>query len=193
MNIKELKENELPGGSELLFASVDFSFSGYKSDPKSYWKVDKKKIQKPETISPYILNDTIKEVIKLAQLLERPILVKGEPGSGKTQLAKAIAYHWYKDDPLGYRTKFFEWHVKSTSKAVEGLYAFDHLARLRDTQSEDSADKKRAKDKKNYRAFGPMAKAFLVSREGSPAVLLIDEIDKADIDFPNDLLLELVV
>ncbi len=137
---------------------------------------------KGRPIPPYIPSEDIKELVRLAQVLQRPILIKGEPGSGKTQLAKSVAYEWYGND---YKNHFFEWQVKSTSKAVDGLYAFDHVGRLRDSQLRE------LKDKRSYRTFGPMGLAFLTSTREEPSILLIDEIDKADIDFPNDLLLEL--
>lgn len=139
--------------------------------------------QRPdEIIHPYIPGDDIKSLVRLAQILQRPILIKGEPGSGKTQLARAIAYEWYGED---FRRHFFDWYIKSTSKAADGIYAFDHIARLRDAQLGEKLPAS------TYRTFGPMAKAFLTSTPTEPSILLIDEIDKADIDFPNDLLLEL--
>lgn len=154
---------------------------------EGYWHGVGKVIQE-EVIPPYILNDHIFDTIKLAMLLKRPIFVKGDPGGGKTQLARALAYYWYGDD---FRKHYFEWFIKSTSKASDGLYKFDHLARLRDTQAQDTLALEKVKDKKNYRTFGPMGQAFLTSTEKRPSILLIDEIDKAEVDFPNDILLEL--
>lgn len=146
------------------------------------------KTSKGRDIAPYIPSEDIKEIVRLAQILQRPVLIKGEPGSGKTQLSKAVAYEWYGDN---YKQHFFEWTIKSTSKAVDGLYSFDHIARLRDAQLAQTDEKLRNRDNKAYRKFGPMAMAFLTSTADAPSILLIDEIDKADIDFPNDLLLEL--
>jgi MoxR-like ATPase len=150
----------------------------------------KKQFQKGRPIVPYIPGDELKDLVKLAQILKRPILIKGEPGSGKTQFAKSVAYEWYGDE---YKNHFFEWPVKSTSKAVDGLYSFDHIARLRDANLARHAGDGviQQEDLKRYRKFGPMGLAFLTSTPENPSILLIDEIDKADIDFPNDLLLEL--
>ncbi len=149
-----------------------------------------RKFQKGRPIVPYIPGDELKDLVKLAQILKRPILIKGEPGSGKTQFAKSVAYEWYGDE---YKNHFFEWPVKSTSKAVDGLYSFDHIARLREANlvRNNSSGITPNEDLKQYRKFGPMGLAFLTSTPENPSILLIDEIDKADIDFPNDLLLEL--
>jgi len=124
----------------------------------------------------YIATEDLMMAVNAAVTLERPILVKGEPGTGKTQLAIEIARALGK--PL------FEWHIKSTSKAQQGLYEYDAVARLRDSQLGDD----RVHDIANYIVRGKVWEAF--ESESQP-VLLIDEIDKADIEFPNDLLREL--
>ena len=139
-------------------------------------------------IAPYIPSGEIKEIVMLAQILKRPILIKGEPGSGKAQLSRAVAYEWYGDD---YKQHYFEWIIKSTSKAIDGIYSFDHIERLRDAQLSQQFSELKDKKAVDYRKFGPMGMAFLTSTEENPSILLIDEIDKADIDFPNDLLMEL--
>jgi len=144
-----------------------------------------------DAIPPYIPDGDLQRAVHLAQVLQRPLLLRGEPGCGKTKLAQAVAYEWYGPD---YRQHYFEWHIKSTSKAQEGLYTFDHLSRLRDANlaRHQQADEAPAiEDLKQYRRFGPLGQAFAVSTREQPAIVLIDEIDKADIDFPNDLLLEL--
>jgi len=124
----------------------------------------------------YIAPDDLKTAVNASVTLERPLLVKGEPGTGKTLLAEEIA------TSLG--KPFFEWHIKSTTKAQHGLYEYDAVSRLRDSQLGDE----RVHDINNYIQRGMMWEAF-TSEE--PAVLLIDEIDKADIEFPNDLLREI--
>jgi len=124
----------------------------------------------------YIVSDDLKMAVNAAVTLERPILIKGEPGTGKTQLAIEVA------NALG--RPLFEWHIKSTTKAQQGLYDYDAVARLRDSQLGDD----RVHDIANYIIRGKVWEAF--ASDVQP-VLLIDEIDKADIEFPNDLLLEL--
>jgi MoxR-like ATPase len=124
----------------------------------------------------YIATDDLMMAVNAALTLERPLLVKGEPGTGKTMLAIEIAR------ALG--RPLFEWHIKSTTKAQHGLYEYDAVSRLRDSQLGDQ----RVHDIRNYIVQGMLWKAFV---SDAPAVLLIDEVDKADIEFPNDLLREL--
>jgi len=124
----------------------------------------------------YIITDELQQAVDAALTLERPLLVKGEPGTGKTQLAIEIAQRL--DAPL------FQWHVKSTTRAHQGLYEYDAVSRLRDSQLGDE----RVKDISNYILHGVLWDAFTCDQ---CAVVLIDEIDKADIEFPNDLLQEL--
>ena len=124
----------------------------------------------------YIATDDLRIAVNAAITLERPLLIKGEPGTGKTQLAYEVA------DALG--APLITWHVKSTTKAQQGLYEYDAVTRLRDSQLGDP----RVKDVKNYIRRGKLWDAFDM---GERPVLLIDEVDKADIEFPNDLLLEL--
>ncbi|HEV2220544.1 MAG TPA: MoxR family ATPase [Casimicrobiaceae bacterium] len=124
----------------------------------------------------YVATPDLKLAVNAALALERPLLVKGEPGTGKTLLAEEIARAL--DRPL------FQWHVKSTTKAQQGLYEYDAVSRLRDSQLGDD----RVGDIANYIRRGVLWEAF---ESDVPAVVLIDEIDKADIEFPNDLLREL--
>ena len=124
----------------------------------------------------YIATDDLSLSVNAAIALERPLLIKGEPGTGKTMLALEVAKSL--DLPL------IEWHIKSTTKAQQGLYEYDAVTRLRDSQLGDG----RVKDISNYIQKGKLWEAFTSEKQ---AVLLIDEIDKADIEFPNDLLQEL--
>jgi MoxR-like ATPase len=124
----------------------------------------------------YIATEDLRMAVNAAITLARPLLIKGEPGTGKTQLAQEIARS------LGY--PLFEWHIKSTSKAQQGLYEYDAVSRLRDSQLGDA----RVHDIRHYILKGKLWEAF--DSDVQP-VLLIDEIDKADIEFPNDLLREL--
>jgi MoxR-like ATPase len=126
--------------------------------------------------STYIATDDLMMAVNAAVTLQRPILVKGEPGTGKTQLAVEVS--------RALNRPLYEWHIKSTTKAQQGLYDYDAVARLRDSQLGDN----RVHDIANYIVRGKVWDAFESSTQ---PVLLIDEIDKADIEFPNDLLLEL--
>jgi MoxR-like ATPase len=129
-----------------------------------------------EGTKDYIATEDLRIAVNAAITLERPLLVKGEPGTGKTVLALEVA--------KALRTPLIEWHVKSTTKAHQGLYEYDAVSRLRDSQLGDA----RVHDIANYIRKGKLWEAF--THEARP-ILLIDEIDKADIEFPNDLLQEL--
>ncbi len=124
----------------------------------------------------YVATEDLTVAVNAAVTLERPLLVKGEPGTGKTELARQVA------SALGLR--MIEWHIKSTTKAQQGLYEYDAVSRLRDSQLGDE----RVNDVRNYIRKGKLWEAFEADEK---VVLLIDEIDKADIEFPNDLLQEL--
>jgi MoxR-like ATPase len=124
----------------------------------------------------YVATDDLMMAVNAALALERPLLIKGEPGTGKTMLALEVAQ--------ALKRPLFEWHIKSTTKAQHGLYEYDAVSRLRDSQLGDP----KVKDIGNYIVQGMLWKAF---ESPEPAVLLIDEVDKADIEFPNDLLREL--
>jgi len=129
-----------------------------------------------EGTSTYVATEDLRVAVNAAITLERPLLIKGEPGTGKTVLAREVA------TAIG--APLIEWHVKSTTKAQQGLYDYDAVSRLRDSQLGDA----RVKDIRNYIRRGKLWEAFV---SGQRPVLLIDEIDKADIEFPNDLLQEL--
>ena len=124
----------------------------------------------------YVATDDLKIAVNAAVTLQRPLLVKGEPGTGKTVLAHEIS--------KALKAPLIEWHIKSTTKAQQGLYEYDAVSRLRDSQLGDE----RVKDIRNYIRRGKLWEAFTAPER---PVLLIDEIDKADIEFPNDLLQEL--
>jgi MoxR-like ATPase len=134
------------------------------------------KNMKFSSTATYIATDELQMAVNAAVTLERPLLIKGEPGTGKTMLAEEIAG--------SLDMELISWHVKSTTRAQQGLYEYDAVSRLRDSQLGDE----RVHDINNYIAKGKMWEAFAADKK---VVLLIDEIDKADIEFPNDLLLEL--
>jgi len=128
----------------------------------------------------YVATQDLMLAVNAAATLKRPLLVKGEPGTGKTMLAEEVA------TALG--MPLLQWHIKSTTRAQQGLYEYDAVSRLRDSQLADIEDSARVKNIHNYIVKGVLWQAFTANE---PVVLLIDEIDKADIEFPNDLLREI--
>jgi MoxR-like ATPase len=175
---------------------MDYSYTGEKL--KEAWPN-----KEAPVLHPYIPEQGLIQAVNLALLLRRPLLLMGEPGCGKTILAKSLAFELHGAD---FKAFYREWNVKSTSKATQGLYEIDHIARLRKTAQKPeliAEEEKHAKDgeklfsfykKQGYLKEGPLSEAIRISNEHTevpPAVILIDEIDKADIDFPNDLLFEL--
>jgi MoxR-like ATPase len=142
--------------------------------------------ESPNRPEPYVASPELIEAVNLAMFLRRPLLLEGEAGCGKSRLARAVAYE------LG--LPYYSWPVRSTSRAQEGLYTYDSILRLHDVhmqqiEAHDTSNSPQHRDPRNakhYRKYGALGKAF--SQTDCPAVVLIDEIDKADIDFPNDLL-----
>ena len=163
-----------------ILGQLSLRYTGEIYPPKGY------RDKNGQLLYPYLPSDELVEAVNLAIALQRPLLLQGEPGCGKTKLAQAVAYEL--------KLPYISWHIKSSSRAQDGLYVYDTVARLRDFQLlniegiTDPKEIERIKNPKTYREWGPLGKAFQSDRR---AVLLIDEIDKADIDFPNDLLLEL--
>jgi MoxR-like ATPase len=146
----------------------------FRAHPKAF--LSKDHFMKFTGTDNYVATDDLMTAVNAAITLERPLLVKGEPGTGKTLLAMEVA------EALG--MPLYEWHIKSTTKANHGLYEYDAVSRLRDSQLGDD----RVQDINNYIKRGMLWESFVSDK---PSVLLIDEIDKADIEFPNDLLREL--
>ena len=128
----------------------------------------------------YVATQDLMLAVNAAVTLQRPLLVKGEPGTGKTMLAEEVA--------SALKMPLLQWHIKSTTKAQQGLYEYDAVSRLRDSQLASLEDSAKVKDIHNYIVKGVLWQAFTAEQ---PIALLIDEIDKADIEFPNDLLREL--
>jgi MoxR-like ATPase len=128
----------------------------------------------------YVATDDLMLAVNAAITLQRPLLIKGEPGTGKTMLAEEVA--------AAMKMPLLQWHIKSTTKAQQGLYEYDAVSRLRDSQLSDVVGSERVKDIHNYIVKGVLWQAFTADQ---PVALLIDEIDKADIEFPNDLLREI--
>lgn len=128
----------------------------------------------------YVATADLMLAVNAAITLQRPLLIKGEPGTGKTMLAEEVAQ--------ALAVPLLQWHIKSTTKAQQGLYEYDAVSRLRDSQLNDAENAARVRDIRNYIMPGVLWQAFSADQ---PVALLIDEIDKADIEFPNDLLREL--
>jgi len=154
----------------------DLVYTGKKQLSKQEYELDGRE--------PYIASPELVEAVNLTIFLQkRPLLLKGEPGCGKTRLARAVAYE------LG--LPYESWYIQSTTRAKDGFYTYDAIARLQDAQLIHSDEQKRldVRDPKNYIRLGPLGRAFENSlKQSQRTVVLIDEIDKADIDFPNDLL-----
>ncbi|MGB0525038.1 MAG: AAA family ATPase [Flammeovirgaceae bacterium] len=164
------------------------SYTGSALQKKQHFYSEK--YQTNRKIDAYIPALELIDAVNLAIQLNRPLLLMGAPGCGKTRLAEAVAYELHGDKMDDY---FFKWYVKSGTKAKDGIYQYDALRRLYDVNMKLEADKAKISDIKNYITKGELAKAFITPQRkpNVPNILLIDEIDKADIDFPNDLLLEL--
>lgn len=139
-------------------------------------KQDQSPINRFNGSTQYVATDDLQLAVNAAMILQKPLLIKGEPGTGKTMLAEEVA------SSLG--LPLFQWHIKSSTKAQQGLYEYDAVSRLKDSQLGDT----KVNDIANYIVKGVLWQAFEADQ---PTVLLIDEIDKADIEFPNDLLREI--
>jgi MoxR-like ATPase len=157
----------------------------FKISPKYEGKPIPPEEWKKAGLAPYLPSPELVNAVKLAIFLEkRPLLLQGEPGCGKTRLAEAVAFE------LGLLDSYYPWYIKSTSRAKDGLYTYDAVRRLYDAQlaRHETADKSAVENLNNYIKLGAVGRAFTSENR---SIILIDEIDKADIDFPNDLLREL--
>ncbi|QFS52262.1 ATPase [Nostoc sphaeroides CCNUC1] len=179
----------------------------YTGDKEYKPKPDETDQETQEPLYSYVANEEIIQAVNLAIQLNRPLLLEGEPGCGKTRLARAVAYEFgkkYQQDEQ--KWPYADWYIKSSDQARDGLYIYDAIWRLYDVQmtsqlstsnvldtSEIEKIRKRLSDIKHeaYITWGAIGKAFRASQKGQRMIVLIDEIDKADPDLPNDLLLEL--
>ena len=143
-------------------------------------KHDEARTMKFQGSELYVATQDLMLAVNAAVTLQRPLLVKGEPGTGKTMLAEEVA--------SALKLRLLQWHIKSTTKAQQGLYEYDAVSRLRDSQLAAVESAEKVKDIRNYIVKGVLWQAFTADQ---PVALLIDEIDKADIEFPNDLLREI--
>jgi len=188
--IVELKEKSLTIGDRSDLKK--YAFKADFKDPPEKTTLDADVVAQDGRMSTYIISKDLVTAVNAAIITGRPLLITGEPGCGKTKLAKAIAVYFHEDQANKY---YFEWFIKSKSIARNGCYNFDHIRRLRNATIAKSNGKLDGKIKENldeYITLGPIGMAFTTQVNGSkPTILLIDEIDKGDIDFPNDLLLEL--
>jgi MoxR-like ATPase len=146
--------------------------------------------ERKENIAPYLPDPDLVDAVNLAIFLQRPLLLMGEPGCGKTRVAEAVATEFYHKEP-DYRDYFYEWHIKSTTKAKEGIYEYDAIRRLGEAQVKGKSDEPVDLSIGQFINYGPLKKAYSGEDQDKRPILLIDEIDKADLDFPNDLLREL--
>lgn len=190
LQLKEEDRELTVEGRNVNTYDIDLKFD---EEGEGRLSVEDRGAEERERVSSYIISKELVNAVNAAIVTGRPLLLKGEPGCGKTKLAQAVAVAFFGENANRY---YHEWHVKSNSNAQEGGYVFDHVNRLRDAtvSDKDEQARNRVENLTSYIELGPMGRAFLTEtpeERNYPAILLIDEIDKGNIDFPNDLLLEL--